>query len=413
MKTNQPQKNTPPNWQQVKLADIGDFKNGVNKSKDDFGHGFPFVNLMDIFGFSSIKNKDFSLVNVSVNELENYNLKKGDVLFVRSSVKPEGVGLATLVEEDLKNTVYSGFIIRFRTKSGLLIDKFKKFVFQSPYFRNNLIASSSVSANTNINQDSLNKLTIKLPPIEEQNRIVSVLETWDKAIEKLSKKIEVKKQVKKGLMQDLLTGKKRVAGFTEKWNVSKLGEFLINAGPRNKKLTYSRVLSVTNKNGFILPEEQFARVVASEDLSNYKVVFRGDFAYNPSRINVGSISRLDKFDNGVLSPMYVVFKTNNKIDSDFFYHWLDTAEANGKIRNCASGSVRESVDFKSFCSIKIKIPDIKEQQEITKILNVSELEIQSLENKLQIVKEQKKYLLNNLITGTIRTPEKLSTKITK
>lgn len=214
-------------------------------------------------------------------------------------------------------------------------------------------------------------------------------------------------------MQDLLTGKKRIAGFNQKWNVSKLGEFLISAGPRNKKLAYSRVLSVTNKSGFILPEEQFARVVASEDLSNYKVVFRGDFAYNPSRINVGSISRLDKFDNGVLSPMYVVFKTNNKIDSDFFYHWLDTAEANGKIRSCASGSVRESVDFKSFCSIKIKIPDIKEQQEITKILNISELEIKSLEDKLQIIKDQKKYLLNNLITGTIRTPETLSTKITK
>jgi type I restriction enzyme S subunit len=413
MKTNQTQKNIPTGWQEIKLADIGDFKNGVNKSKEDFGHGFPFVNLMDIFGFSSIKHKKFSLVNVSDNELENYNLKKGDILFVRSSVKPEGVGLATLVEEDLNNTVYSGFIIRFRTKNKLLVDEFKKFVFQSPYFRNNLIASSSVSANTNINQDSLNKLTIKFPSTEEQHRIVSVLETWDKTIEKLSKKIEVKRQIKNGLMQDLLTGKKRVLGFTEKWNVSKLGDFLINAGPRNKKLTYSRVLSVTNKKGFILPQEQFARVVASEDLSNYKVVFRGDFAYNPSRINVGSISRLDKFDNGVLSPMYVVFKTNNKIDSDFFYHWLDTAEANGKIRSCASGSVRESVDFKSFCSIKIKVPDIKEQEQITKILNVSELEIQSLESKLQIIKDQKKYLLNNLITGTIRTPETLSTKLTK
>jgi type I restriction enzyme S subunit len=111
--------------------------------------------------------------------------------------------------------------------------------------------------------------------------------------------------------------------------------------------------------------------------------------------------------------MYVAFRSNKNIDSDYLYHLLDTAEANGKIRSCASGSVRESVDFKSFCSIKIKIPVLEEQKDIVKILNASEAEILVLEKKLSVLKEQKRYLLNNLITGKIRTPETLSIKLTK
>lgn len=104
----------PKHWKLKSLNDLGDFKNGINKDKNQFGYGSPFVNLMDIFGFKDLFPKTFELVNVSESELRAFNLKKGDVLFVRSSVKPSGVGLTTLVQEDLPKTVYSGFIIRFR-----------------------------------------------------------------------------------------------------------------------------------------------------------------------------------------------------------------------------------------------------------------------------------------------------------
>lgn len=398
METSQSQKNIPPNWQQVKLADIGEFKNGVNKSKDDFGHGFPFVNLMDIFGFSSIKNKDFSLVNVNVNELENYNLKKGDVLFVRSSVKPEGVGLATLVEEDLKNTVYSGFIIRFRTKSGLLIDKFKKFVFQSPYFRNNLIASSSVSANTNINQDSLNKLTIKLPPIEEQNRIVSVLETWDKAIEKLSKKIEVKKQIKKGLMQDLLTGKKRLKGFSDQWEIKKLGD-----------------VSIVKKGDSITKKDITAGNIPVIAGGQQPAYYHNQSNRTGKTITVSASGAYAGYIDYYNQPIFVSDCTSIKekdVDIDFVYLYLKLKQQ--YIYSLQSGGAQPHVQPKDLQSVKIEFPKSKEEQKaIAKILTTTDNEIQELEKKLQIIKEQKKYLLNNLVTGTIRTPETLSTKLTK
>ena len=173
--------------------------------------------------------------------------------------------------------------------------------------KHELIRKACGSTFLEISKKDIDNLKFAIPPLPEQEKIALVLGAWDEAIEKLSGLIEQKKLLKKGLMQKLLTGKNHLSGFSQPWQKVKLGTLLESKSKRNKDLKISRVLSVTNSRGFILPEEQFARVVASEDLSNYKVVENGQYAYNPSRLNVGSIDRLDNFENGVLSPMYVIF----------------------------------------------------------------------------------------------------------
>ena len=413
METNHKKNNIPIGWKQVTLGDLFDFKNGLNSEKENFGHGIRFINIMEILKYDSLIAKNIpGRINVDPKRNKENLVEYGDVLFNRTSETPDEVGM-TSVYLDTEPVVFGGFVIRAKPKSKELNDLFKKYCFSSEKFRKEVIKQGQGVVRGNIGQSNLRVIPFLLPPKNEQVRIVSVLETWNKAIEKMEEKIVTKKQVKKGLMRSLLSGKIRINGFNSEWELTKLGHLISNVSARNKDLRVLRVLSVTNKHGFVLPEKQFARVVASEDLSNYKIISRGDFAYNPSRINVGSLARLDDYEEAVLSPMYVAFRTNKNVDSDYLYHWLDTAEANGKIRSCASGSVRESVDFKSFSSIKIKIPKNEEQKEIVKILNISEKELQILENKLSILKEQKRYLLNSLITGTIRTPETLSTKITK
>ncbi|MGB3557398.1 MAG: hypothetical protein WBA24_02540, partial [Geitlerinemataceae cyanobacterium] len=87
----------PEGWEVKNLEEIGEFKNGINKSKEDFGFGVPFVNLMDVFGANAIGKKNYALVNATQKEIQDFNLLKGDILFIRSSVKPEGVGLTSLV----------------------------------------------------------------------------------------------------------------------------------------------------------------------------------------------------------------------------------------------------------------------------------------------------------------------------
>ena len=189
-------------WEEKLLSEIGTFKNGLNKDKESFGFGFPFVNLMDVFGKKVVETKNLGLVDASDKDLDNYNLKKGDVLFIRSSVKAEGVGQTALVTEDLENVVYSGFLIRFRDRHGLDLG-FKKYCFMNNSFRLKLLAKSTTSANTNINQESLSELSIKLPCLEEQTKIANFLSAIDQKIEVVSQQIEQAKQWKKGLLQQM------------------------------------------------------------------------------------------------------------------------------------------------------------------------------------------------------------------
>jgi len=192
-----------PEWELKKMMEIGEFKNGINKGKEDFGFGFPFINLMDVFGKSTISDLKLDLVNANEKELKLYELKKGDVLFIRSSVKKSGVGETSLVLEDLKNTVFSGFLIRFRdTKLGIDLG-FKKYCFAVKKFRENLIALSTTSANTNINQESLNELVIPIPSLEEQTKIANFLSAIDEKIYCCTDQISKTEQYKKGLLQKM------------------------------------------------------------------------------------------------------------------------------------------------------------------------------------------------------------------
>ena len=194
-----------------RLGDIGKFRNGINKAKEDFGHGFPFANLMDVFGVAKISaNTSFGLVDSTPAEQNFYELKKGDVLFVRSSVKPAGVGLTTLVQEDLPNTVFSGFLLRFRD-DGRLTTEYKEHCFGEAGFRNRLIASSTVSANTNINQVSLKALMFTFPSEKrEQTVIAEVLSDMDAELAALEQRRDKTRALKQGMMQELLTGRTRL-----------------------------------------------------------------------------------------------------------------------------------------------------------------------------------------------------------
>lgn len=192
-----------PDWEEKTLGDLGQFKNGLNKGKEDFGFGKPFVNLQDVFGQQTLGTpNNFGLVNANDKDIKTYQLLKGDVIFIRSSVKKSGVGETALVSEDLVDTVYSGFLIRFRSKP-CLIDGFKKYCFWDQKFRNRLITLSTTSANTNINQESLSQLAIQYPSQEEQTKIAKFLSAIDQKIELANTELDKAKEWKKGLLQQM------------------------------------------------------------------------------------------------------------------------------------------------------------------------------------------------------------------
>jgi type I restriction enzyme S subunit len=201
----------PEDWGIKKLGELGKFKNGINKDADSFGHGSLFINLMDVFGKPKINgNENFGLINSSPLEQKEYSILEGDVLFIRSSVKPSGVGLTSVAKVNIKKAVYSGFLIRFRSNKTLN-DEFKVHCFYENKFRKRIISASTVSANTNINQEALKEILIAFPSnIEEQAAISNILSDMDNEIQTLEHHLKKTRQIKQGMMQELLTGKTRL-----------------------------------------------------------------------------------------------------------------------------------------------------------------------------------------------------------
>jgi type I restriction enzyme S subunit len=254
-----------------------------------------------------------------------------------------------------------------------------------------------------LTKEALSKMLCIIPPLSEQIRITEVLKMWDEAITKTNRLVAQKEQQKKWLMQRLLSGKRRLKGFVGELELHVLGQYISEVSERKKENKLTTILSVTNSRGFINQLDQFDRVVASEDNSNYKIVRKGQFAYNPSRVNVGSLDLLRTFKEGILSPMYIVFETNPKnLNAEFLYYQLKSSWFTGHIQMFVQGSVRDSLSYDGLCCMRFFIPTLEEQSAITQLLQTSDKEIQILRSKAEKLKEQKKGLIQVLLTGKKR-----------
>lgn len=269
--------------------------------------------------------------------------------------------------------------------------------------KNNLDNDAGKNAQKNINLQVLKPLKILTPPLPEQEKIAAILSTWDKAISTTDALLVNSRQQKKALMQQLLTGKRRLPGFTGEWKVVRAGSVLHEESTRNRGSKITRVLSVTNQKGFVLPEEQFSKRVASDNIENYKIIKQGQFGYNPSRLNVGSFGRLDTFEEGILSPLYVIFSLKDQlINSDFFLAWMLSEETKQRVKGSSQGSVRESVSFNALASFPLYLPPLDEQRAIAAVLDAADRELSLLEQKAARLRGEKKALMQQLLTGKRR-----------
>jgi type I restriction enzyme S subunit len=222
-------------------------------------------------------------------------------------------------------------------------------------------------------------------------------------IEKTENLITAKKIFKKGVMQKLLSGKARFKGFNGEAGYTKLKGLVKEVSRRNRNIKAETVLSVTNTNGFVVQTEHFDRSVASTDISNYKIVRQGQFGFNPSRVNVGSIAMLEKDIEGALSPMYVIFETvDGKLLPEYMKQFIKSSWFIGHVRCLTQGSVRDSLSFDALEQIRIFAPSIDEQKRIANVLSAIDKEIELLERKRDSLKKQKKGLMQKLLTGKIR-----------
>ncbi len=264
-----------------------------------------------------------------------------------------------------------------------------------------LASSSTMPA---LNFDSLNQLKILVPPLPEQKAIAQVLSTADAAIHTTEKIIAQKELRKKWLMQQLLTGKKRLKGFGGEWKEIHIRDVAKEVSIRNKSDKQLTVLSCTKYDGLVPSLEYFGRKIFADDVSTYKIVPKNHFAYATNHIEEGSIGYQKILDEALISPMYTVFKTDKTVNDDFFYKLLKSHPLVYQYQNRMEGSIdrRGGLRWDGFSIIKIKLPSYEEQTAITLVLQAADKEISLLKAKAEKLKEQKKGLMQVLLTGKVR-----------
>lgn len=399
----------PKDWHVKKICDIKDPNDKYSLTGGPFGSdlksehytddGIRIIQLQNIGDGRFIDDYKIYTSHKKADELINCNIYPGEIIISKMA---EPLARACIIPSIYNRYLMASDGIRLNVDNSKYNSKFVLECINSSYFRAEAIKRGTGTTRLRIGLNVLGNLKIPVPSLTEQKKIADIFSTWDKAIELKEKLIEEKKKQKTGLIQKLYTGKIRIPGFSGKVQFEKLNKYIKESKKRNRNNEEERVLSVSNKLGFVLQEDQFDRIVASKDLSNYKVIRKGQFAYNPSRVNVGSIDLLTTYESGLLSPMYVVFQCKQGLVTEYLYHFIKSDTFLKIIPNLLQGSVRDTLSFDSLGLVKIFLPSIEEQNAIAQRLNLADKEISLLEKELEGLKQQKKGLMQLLLTGIIR-----------
>ncbi|MUP45386.1 restriction endonuclease subunit S [Gramella sp. BOM4] len=393
-------------WKHCSLGDlcVDNGKYGINASAVNFSPDLPaYIRITDIDengNFSPLKRK-----SVKKEGWEDFLLEDGDILFVRTG---STTGKSYLYKSRDGKLVYAGFLIRFRPIKSKLLPEFLAHFTSTSYYKKWVSVMSVRSGQPGINSSEYAKLPILTPPIEEQIKISRLLASWDQAIEKIQKLIEQLELRKKGLMQQLLSGKKRLPGFDGDWKEYNLGYITERITTKNEELD-DTVVTISAQRGFVKQEEFFKKRVASSTLSGYYLIKRGDFAYNKSYSNgypMGAFKRLDDFDKAVVTTLYICFSVKDNVDSDYLVNYFEGGLLVRNLTRIAQEGGRAhgllNIGISDFFDLKLTLPPKDEQIAISGVLNSVDDEIKLHKDKLEQLNKQKKGLMQQLLTGKKR-----------
>ena len=385
-----------------------EFRNGYNTSKENYGVGVPFVNVLDVITHLTLApDRIKGKVTLSAEAHATNDVRHGDVLFNRTSETPDEVGLTSVyVGEEV--VTFGGFVIRARPLSKGFDPHYLSYSLRVPEIRRQIIALGNGAIRSNVGQGDLQGVLIPKPPLPEQRRIAAILGTWDKAISNLAALIATKQRRKQGLMQELLSGRRRFPGFKEKWKEVRLGE-LANVDAHSlgndTSPTYAfRYISLSDVdrgriNGS-LPTLQFA----SAPSRARRIVKRGEILMATVRPNLQAFAVVPDDDaNIVASTGFAVIAPKEGVNGIYLYKYLFSPHLTGQINSLITGSNYPSIGSEDVRRLKVRIPCKDEQDRIAKTLLGMETEINYMNDQLTHLTTQKRGLMQQLLTGRIRT----------
>ena len=380
-------------WNIVKVSDLLEFYSTNSYSWDqlDFEVGEIF-NLhygMIHNGLPTMMNAKENILPFVKEKPKNYTIcKEGDVAFADASEDTNDVAKCIeFTNCDRKQIICGLHTIHGRDKLGITKLGYKGYAFSSKAFHDQVKKLAQGTKIYSISAKTFSECFVGIPSNKEQQKIAKLLSLIDKRIETQRSAIEKLKSLKSAIVESL---------WDQKAN-AKIGDLIEQVSIRNKDNEKLPILSVSNKFGFINQEDQFEdRVIASENTSGYKIVSKNIFAYNPARINVGSIALMKEDIKGIISPMYICFKVKNNVTPEYLEQFLFTKDFYNEMSIRLEGSVRQCLSFDALCDIPLHIPNKEQQQYYSKKVESLVQKINLEQNMLDALIKQKSYFLNKM-----------------
>ena len=372
-------------WMSCQLGKIASLSKGEGISKDQRSiNGNPCILYGELYTTYSTEIIDEVISKTNLPEKGLVKSKANDVIIPASGETAIDISTARCVT---RSDVFLGGdlnIIRLKGQDG------KFFSYQLNGVRKKDIAKVAQGVSiVHLHGSDLATVQVNYPSIDEQRKIAFLLSLLDQRIAIQNRLIEDLKKLKTALCELL---------YDESEHNCLIGDLVEQISIRNKQGESFKILSVSNQLGFVEQSEQFeGRTIASQDTSNYKIVSLNDFAYNPARINVGSIAKLKVIEKGIVSPMYVCFRCKDGVLPDYLETFFDTQYFFLEMEKRLEGSVRMCLSFEGLSDIPINLPSLMEQQAIA--YRISTLS-QKIEIEMKILKkfiQQKKYVLSNVL----------------
>lgn len=378
----------PNEWEVERLGNIVSITSGESPSLYTLtSHGkYPFIKVEDMNNCEKyqIRSREYSNDEKNIIHKESIIFPKRGAAILNNKVR--------IAKVDIQ---MDSNMMAIKPNNKVL----PEYLFYSITFEQ-LFRIADTSTIPQINNKHINPYKILLPPLNEQRKIAEVLSTWDKAIEKQTLLIEKLELRKKGLMQQLLTGKKRLHGFNGEWKKEKLGKLF---DERNEtKMPSLPLLSITADKGVISQTESEKKDTSNEDKSKYKRICPGDIGYNTMRMWQGrcALSKLE----GIVSPAYTIVSPHNDVNPFYMEMLFKQPFMVYRFWTHSQGLVNDTLNCKypAFSQVKVTIPKIEEQNAIAEILSFCDNEITLAKQKLDTLRQQKKGLMQVLLTGKKR-----------
>lgn len=391
----------PEDWEEMELGKIGKFFKGKGVPKDKIvKEGFKCLTYGDLYTKYDILIKDVkSHITQETAEISQ-QIEFGDICIAGSGETIEDIGkCATFVADEIGYA--GGDIIVFRSDNNAVT---LSYIINSDTAKRQKYKFGQGHSVVHIYSSQLEKLKIPLPPLPEQQKIAEILSAWDKAIELCQKTIEELKQRNKGLAQQLLSGKTRVKGFEDTvWRFTKIGDILVesNLPSVNQSHPDKRITVKLNLKGI---EKREFRGTEVEGATYFYTRKAGQFIYGKQNLHKGAFGiipiELNNYDSSSDIP---AFDFKEKFNSKFILYFFSRKSFYERLENYSTGTGSKRIQPKELFKIEIKIPNIEEQEKIAEILDTAAFELKHYEEKLQNLKLQKKGLMQQLLTGKVRT----------